>query len=92
MSAQELVDNVVGRLNDAGIEDVQLVRASYDAESFGNAEAVFRTRPLLLRFFRDRGQEFLELATNAAPEQFYQFGDVEIAMSWKTIDEALVQA
>jgi hypothetical protein len=33
----------------------------------------------------------LELATTATPEQFHQFGDVEIAMGWKTIDEVLAK-
>jgi hypothetical protein len=91
MSAEEFVDYLVGRLKDAGIDDAELVRANYDSKSFGNAEAVFRARPLVLRFLRDRGEEFLELATNAAPEQFYQFGDVEIAMRWKTVDEILAR-
>jgi hypothetical protein len=89
VSGQAFVAYVIGRLTEAGIQDAELVRANYDAKSFGNAEAVFRLQPLIPRFIRDRGQEFLELATRGAPEQFHQFGDVEIAMGWKTIEEVI---
>ncbi len=89
MSAQAFVDEVVARLERAGIYDAKLLKANYSAESFGNSEAIFSVGSLVLRVVRDRGQEFLELATSAAPEQFYQFGDVEIAMRWKTIGDVL---
>jgi hypothetical protein len=72
--------------------DFELFRARPpDVKHFGDAEAVFRVGTLLLRLVRDRGQEFMDLATIAAPDKFYQFDDVEIAMGWKTIDEVLAK-
>lgn len=76
-------DSVLARLREAGIEAAELVRTSPDSASFGDAETVFRVARQLLRFVRDRGQEFMDLGANAAPEQFYQFDDVEIAMGWR---------
>jgi hypothetical protein len=83
--------SVLARLREAGIEAAELVRASPDGASFGDAEAVFRVARLLLRFVRERGQEFMDLGANASPEQFHQFDDVEIAMCWKTIDQVLAK-
>jgi hypothetical protein len=34
-------------------------------------------------------QEFLDLAFGEQPTQYYQSGDVEIAMGWTTVDEVL---
>lgn len=85
-----LAESVAGRLRAAGIH-ADLVSSSPAAASFGNAEATFRVGSLLLRFVRDRGQEFMDLASSAMPSRFFQFGDVEIAMGWKTIDEVLAK-
>jgi hypothetical protein len=72
--------------------DFELFRARPpDVKHFGDAEAVFRVGTLLLRLVRDRGQEFMDLATSATPDKFHQFDDVVIAMGWKTIDEVLAK-
>jgi hypothetical protein len=42
-----------------------------------------------MRFARDRGQEFMDLGAAATPNIFHQLRDVEIAMGWTTIDQAL---
>lgn len=91
MTAQSFIDYLVNLLSKTGIDGAESIRAISDAKNFGDAEAIFRVGPLVLRFLRDRSQEFLELATNVAPDKFYQFGDVEIAMGWKTIDEVLAK-
>ena len=70
MSTQSFIDYLVSKLKEAGVEDTELIRANFDPENFGNAEALFHTQSLDLRFRRDRGQEFLELATTAARSSF----------------------
>ena len=58
---------------------------------FGDAQVTFKCGPLLLRAVRDRGQVFLDMASSAAPTQFHQLDDVEVAMGWKTVDEILAK-
>jgi len=91
MHATSLQDSVLVRLTEAGIMAPELVHASYRSESFGDAEAVFRVGRLLLRFVRDRDQEFMDIGASTRPEQFHQFDDLEIAMGWKTIDDVLAK-
>lgn len=86
-----LTDSVVDKLKAAGLADLELVSSSSEAAGFGDAEAIFEAGSMLLRFVRDRGQEFLDIASVATPTKFFQFGDVEIAMGWKTIDEVLAK-
>jgi hypothetical protein len=82
-------ESVAARLNAAGLGQAELVSAVQDDASFGNAEVIFRAGSLRLRFVRDRGQEFLEMASDAAPTRFFQFDDVELALGRKTIREIL---
>jgi hypothetical protein len=91
MQATSMSDSVLARLREAGIEAAELVRASPDSASFGDTEAVFRVARLLLRFVRERGQEFMDLGATASPEQYHRFDDLEIAMGWKTIDQVLAK-
>jgi hypothetical protein len=91
VQATSMSDSILARLSEAGIEAAALVRASPDSASFGDAEAVFRVAGLLLRFVRDRGQEFMDVGADIAPERFHQFDDVEIAMGFKTIDQVLAK-
>lgn len=67
-------------------------RESFDPQNFGNGEVVFRLGPLLLRFIRDRGQDFLDVASAIAPDHFHQFDDVEIGMDWKSVEGALAKS
>jgi hypothetical protein len=83
-----LVQDAVNRLRTAGFRDFELVREIYDEKHFGNAEAVFRVGRLFVRFWRDRGQDFLDLSS-APDETFYLFDDVDIAMGWKSVDDVL---
>lgn len=84
-------DSIAKRLAGAGLTGATLVSSSPMAQTFGNTEAVFRLGRLLLRFVQDRGQAFLDVASEAAPTDFHQYDDVEIAMGWKTIDEVLAK-
>jgi hypothetical protein len=46
--------------------------------------------PLRLRFVRDRGQDWLEVGPrDSQPPLFFSFCDVQIALGWKTVSEAL---
>jgi len=54
--------------------------------NFGNNDAEFRAGSLLLRFVRDRGQEFLDLASVKAPLECYQFNDVQVAFGWTSTE------
>lgn len=87
MARNPLVKEATKRLAEFGIKEPVLLRQRYYPESFGNAEAVFQIAGLLVRFVRDRGQDFVDLASVSNPEKFYQFDDVHIAMGWKSVDE-----
>ncbi len=81
--------SVEERLKAVGLLDAELVSSTPDSQSFGNAEAVFRNGPIILHFVRDRGQELLEVASTAAPSQYFLFENLDIAMGWRTVDEVL---
>jgi len=57
------------------------------SEHFGDAEISFRVGPMHVRFDRDRGQEFVDVCPASIPGEYFQFGDLELAMGWKTVDE-----
>lgn len=84
-------DEVRQALHKAGISDEQLVSQTPESPAFGDTDAVFNVGPFLLRFVRDRGQVFVDLASHAEPAQFHQLDDVTIAMRWRTIDEVLAR-
>lgn len=86
-----LVNVVQNSLREAGLGDAEPVSAAPDSPAFGDTAAVFRLGPLLLRFTRERGQEFVDLASQSEPETFHQFDDVDIAMGWRSVDEVLAK-
>jgi hypothetical protein len=56
----------------------------------GDGHIIGQVGPLLLRFVRDRGQDWLEVGpTDAKSTQFYSFQDVQIAIGWKTVSQVL---
>ncbi|MEO7723190.1 MAG: hypothetical protein ABIU29_00650 [Chthoniobacterales bacterium] len=77
-------------INASGIAGAELIASpSYPSANFGDSEVIFRIRAILVRFIRDRGQEFVDLAFNSAPSLFYQFDDVAVAMGWTTLPALL---
>src|SRR5262245_27207216 len=84
-------DNITSQLIAAGLSRATLVSSSSDGSSFGDTEVIFKLDALLLRFVRDRGQIFLDIASSAAPAEFHQYCDVEVAMGWRTIDQILAR-
>src|ERR1700748_3515584 len=83
------VEAIGTNLSEAGFKDAELVTAAPVSSAFGNTAAIFRIGPLLLRFTRDRSQEFIDLAAQSAPEMFYQVDDVDVAMGWRSVDQVL---
>ncbi len=81
--------SIAARIGAAGLGDVELVSEMPDSSSFGDAEAVFRLGPLILRFSMDRGQELVDVAFGHMPERFFLIDDVDIALGWKSIDEVV---
>ena len=88
---RSLAEAVLERLNTVGLSNGVIVSSVAGSDTSANATVVIRTGPLLLRIVRDRGQEFLELASVEAPTGFHQFDDVEISMGWTSIDEVLAK-
>lgn len=71
------------------LPEATLIRDAYAPESFGDGEAVFAMGELLLRVVRDRGQYFVDVASTVAPETFYKYEDLAVALGWITLDSAL---
>src|SRR6516164_7233110 len=75
-------------LEQAGLRGFELVREFYTPEVFGNAESDFAIRSVLVRFWSDRGDEYLEVAKASDPRKFYQAIAVDVARQVMTSDEA----
>jgi hypothetical protein len=84
----QFLEHVSAVLKGAGI-DAALIEQSCDPENFGNAICVFRAGTLLIKFTRDRSQEFLDIAVNAPVPKFFRFDAIAVAMGWQTIDAIL---
>lgn len=85
-------DAVRDELRRSGLGEAELVSSEPEDEaSFGDTSVVFRVGPLLLRFTRDRGQQFVDIASESSPTDFYQFCDVEIAMGWRSVEDVLAE-
>jgi hypothetical protein len=81
-----LTEKVTKYLRRCGLR-FEVCHELYDPDNFGNAIVICKAGTLLLRFTRDRSQDVLELASIKTPNRFYFFGDIEIGMGWKSIDE-----
>jgi hypothetical protein len=84
-------ESVKAQLANAGLSRAELVSASPGGQPFGDAVLIFRLDGMLLRIVRDRGQVFLDVGATSAPTEFYQYGDIEVAMRWKTLDQVLAK-
>jgi hypothetical protein len=76
------------KIRDFSLGQAKLLRESYDRNQ-GNGEAVFQIDSLVIRFFRERGQDFIDLGSIDAPTQFYYVDDVFVAMGWESIDQVI---
>jgi hypothetical protein len=88
-ASRSLVETARAALKHADLGEMLLVASTPRSALFGNSTAVFKIGPLLLRFNLDRGQQFIDIASEAEPTKFHQFDDVEIAMGWTSIEKVL---
>lgn len=84
-------DSLKGRaqqlLATAGLPSDEVIHEAAHPEHFGDGEVVFKMGPMHLRFIRQRGQDFVDVSPASMSGQYHQFGDVELAMGWKTVDQ-----
>jgi hypothetical protein len=85
-SNRTFLDRVSRLLEESGFHSPRLV--SHDKTDEGEV-ATFEIRNLLLRFVRDRSEEFLDIGTVERPREFHQFDDVCVALGWSTIERVL---
>lgn len=90
MARESLMRTVVNEARGAGL-DLRLVSSDVEQDDIGDGEVVFLVEPIFLKFSRDRGQDFVDLAPVAHPDPFHMFDDVEIALGWKSVDEILAK-
>ncbi len=86
-----LLDQISARLTATGIP-AQLIEEAYDPSQPHHGTLIFQADCLTLRFTRDHGQDFLDIATALAPREFYWFGDIEVAMGWGSLERILSRA
>ena len=79
-------------LEDAGLTQDKIIHEAVRPDHFGDGEVIFEVGPMHLRFVRERGQDFIDVSPASTPGRYYPFGDVELAMGWKTVDEVWSRA
>lgn len=88
MTNEENLQAIAQQLLDAGgLADNEVIHEVLRSEHFGDGEVVFRVGSMHLRFVRERGQDFVDVSPASAPREYYPFGDVELALGWKTVDQ-----
>lgn len=86
MKSTKFSDTAAAALRSAGFSNVSLLRTSPESAAFGDSEVVFNIDGFVLRFTRDRGEEFVDLASARTPADFHQVYDVEQALGWMPVD------
>jgi len=84
-----LLQDANQELEKVDIEDFKVLRESYNPESFGNAEVIYKVENLFIKIVRDRGQDIISLSSKVRPEEFYPFCDVSIVMGWQSMKEVV---
>ena len=87
MTTQDLKDYAQRLLAAAGLPSGEVIDEVVHPEHFGDGEVAFKVGPMHLRFVRQRGQDFVDVSPASVPGQYHQFGDVELAMGWETVDQ-----
>lgn len=91
-SDSSFAEAVRSELAKLGLGDAELVFVAPESPAFGNTAAVFSIGPLLLRVTSERGQQFVDIASQAEPTKFHQFDDVDIALGWRSVDDVLAKS
>jgi hypothetical protein len=89
MSIDETLETYARRLLGVGgdLPSSEVVHQSPLPMGVEDGEVVFRVGPLHVRFVRDRGQDFMDMAPASDPSTYYPFADVELALGWKTAEQ-----
>ena len=85
----EIANNWAVQMQDAGVENAELLAASSFPENFGNAVASFKIGRMIVRIVRDRDQDLVDVAFTPQFEKFYPIEDIEAAMGWADLDEII---
>jgi hypothetical protein len=82
-----LIESASNALESAGFSRPHSLRS----EALVTAQAVvdFTMEPIVLRFFRNRNEDFLEIAPAAHASQFVQFDDVAVALNLRSVEAVL---
>jgi len=71
----------------AGLPNDEVIHEAVHTDHFGDSEVAFKVGPMHLRFIRQRGQDFMDVSPASVPGEYHPFGDVELAMGLKTVDQ-----
>jgi hypothetical protein len=79
-------------LGSAGITSADLLSdATQSEQETGGGEANFSWGSLILRLVRDRGQDFVNVASAADAEPFFRLDDLGVAQGWRSIESVLAR-
>jgi hypothetical protein len=67
--------------------EFRMLSGGYAAEDFGNAIVVLESEDYSIRFVRDRGQVFIDLASPSDPGNWHGLGRVLVALSGQPGEE-----
>jgi hypothetical protein len=83
-----LLDEAKSALEEAGFGQPPLAESRADDR---RETASFAVDPIVLRFLRERGEDFLDVAIASYPSRFWQFDDVAIALGLRTVDQVIAR-
>ena len=93
MTNEESLNVFVRRLlANAGLTVDEVIHEFVHPDHFGDGEVILQVGPMHLRFVRERGQDFVDLSPASTPGRYHPFGDVELAMGWKAVDDVRLRA
>jgi hypothetical protein len=73
-------------LSDAGIDTAILLAERVEQDAFGDGEASFGWGGLVLHLVRERGQEFVDVASAQRPLERFRLDDIGLALGWRDVE------
>jgi hypothetical protein len=86
---ESLAQRVERMLREHGVVSARLISLTPGDPDPGSEMATFELDGLLLRFVRERTEEYLDIGTRLREDGFHQFDDVAIAFGWTSVREVL---
>lgn len=83
-TSSPFVEYVLGELRTAGLEASAILSVRADTRPEGDAIVVVKVGGFRLKVTRDRAQIWVDVAVDRESPTFYQFGDLETALGWRT--------